>query len=168
MSKIHGMSQSRIYHIWENLIRRGSGKVHRKHYFDKGIHVCERWKDFLQFYQDMGEPPSSRHTIDRIDNTKGYYLDNCRWATMKEQSNNKAAAYKSTQIITIGPRSQCIRDWAIELGIEYYNIMTRIHRDNIPPKVAILLSKTILERNKSGRFGKRFCMRPRRRAGAYR
>ena len=155
------MSHSRIYTIWENLIRRGTGKVHKKHYFDKGIHVCERWKDFVQFYQDMGNPPSNLHSIDRINNSKGYFKENCRWATMKEQTRNKAPSYKSTQIITIGTKSQCIQDWVIEFGIKYHNVMTRIHRDKIPPKEALLLSKTLLERNKNGKFSKRFCIRPR-------
>jgi hypothetical protein len=82
-------------------------------YGAKGIQVCERWRDsFAAFYADMGPRPKGR-TLDRIDGTKGYSPENCRWATPAEQSRNSRLAV----MVTLGGKTQCLNDWFDELGI---------------------------------------------------
>lgn len=58
-------------------------------YLSQNIKCCERWDSFDNFYADMGPKPTEKHTLDRIDNTKGYEPTNCRWATWKEQHANR-------------------------------------------------------------------------------
>lgn len=89
----HGKSTTRLYCIWVNMRQRcGNPRTKQfKDYGGRGITVCDEWKDNFQAFYDwaMSHGYSDELTIDRIDNDKGYSPDNCRWATMKEQSKNK-------------------------------------------------------------------------------
>jgi hypothetical protein len=88
----HGMCEIPEYGIWANMIQRStnSNTPNYSDYGGRGITVCDRWlNSFEAFYEDMGPRPSPNHSIDREENDKGYYKDNCRWATPTEQANNK-------------------------------------------------------------------------------
>lgn len=93
-------------------------------YGGKGIEVCERWMDFSNFLSDMGERPEGT-TLDRIDGTKGYCPDNCRWADCVEQSNNRPGF---NRIIEFNGKSQSVSLWAKELGVSVALLFQRLNR----------------------------------------
>lgn len=94
INKTHGMTGTRLYSEWRNMINRCISKTekNKKHYLDKGITVCEEWKNnFEPFYKwAMDNGYKDDLTLDRINNKFGYFPENCRWATNKEQCDNRS------------------------------------------------------------------------------
>ena len=89
MSK-NGLINSKSYQTWASMKQRcnNPNNKHYKDYGGRGIGICKEWVQFINFYKDMGEPLDSM-SLDRIDNNKGYFKDNCRWATNIIQGRNQ-------------------------------------------------------------------------------
>ncbi len=80
-----------LYGRWKGMRQRCADPKYQKYayYGGRGIHVCERWRDFAAFVADMGCPPTRRHQLDRIDNDGNYEPANVRWALPVEQAHNR-------------------------------------------------------------------------------
>jgi hypothetical protein len=88
----HGLRKTSEYNSWHNAIARCENPKDKdyKDYGGRGIKICDRWKeDFRNFLEDMGEKPSPKYTLGRINNNGDYDPVNCRWETIKQQNRNK-------------------------------------------------------------------------------
>lgn len=95
-----------------------------KDYGGRGIGVSEKWLSFEGFLADMGQPPSELHTLDRINNDKGYCLENCRWATKKEQSRNR----KNNRLLRYKGQTKTVAEWAEIAGLTKECLGKRLKR----------------------------------------
>lgn len=93
-------------------------------YGGRGITVCERWLDFANFLADMGERTSKSLSLDRIDNSRGYEPENCRWADYKTQNRNT----RQNRLLTHDGKTQPVVIWAEQVGLSYHVLWKRLER----------------------------------------
>jgi hypothetical protein len=112
----HGMYGTKVYETWNGIVDRTTRpSCHRyADYGAKGITIHPEWLDFEAFYRDVGDPPSPRHSIDRIKNEKGYEPGNVRWATKKEQAMNR----RTTKFVEVNGQVMSLSDAAVVLGVD--------------------------------------------------
>lgn len=95
-------------------------------YGGRGITVCDRWQSFEAFHRDMGEPPSRRHTIERIDNDGNYEPGNCRWATKAEQARNTRRNVR----YEVNGRKYLMRELSERFNVPEVTIRVRLRAGN--------------------------------------
>lgn len=121
----HGMSRTPVNGVWRSMLQRCENPKDASYgnYGGRGITVCEEWHDFERFVADMGVRPKG-FSIDRIDNDRGYCKENCRWASTKQQLNNR----RNNRVVELEGRKQTIAEWAAEKGIDWHVLRGRIDR----------------------------------------
>ena len=131
-NKTHGKSHTRIYVEWQNMKQRCFDPKDKSYpdYGGRGISICPEWvgehgaKNFISWAYENGYKDDLQ--IDRIDNNGNYCPENCRWATKKEQANNR----RSNILITYNGKTQTLKQWCEELGLDYFSTRQRIRRNH--------------------------------------
>lgn len=131
----HGLRLHPLYTTWKGMRQRCNDSRSSSYalYGGRGITVCERWKSFASFLEDMGEKPSPDHTIERKNNNLGYSKDNCMWAASEIQANNK----RNNRIFTLGDKAMTLAQWAREIGVPRRTLALRMDKLGWTPERAL-------------------------------
>lgn len=126
--RTHGLSKDPFYKKWNDMIRRcyNPNEPAYRFYGALGIDVCEEWRDTPEIFIEWCKkthPGNESLSLDRIDGSKGYSPDNCRWSTQIEQVHN----LKNNRFITIDGETRCITEWCIIKGISAGTVYNKVH-----------------------------------------
>jgi len=113
------------YYVWMTMKSRCLTVTHAqyKNYGGRGITVCNEWLSFEFFFKDMEQRPSSLHSLDRIENDKGYFKTNCRWALKEVQDNNK----RTNVFIEFKGEKMTISQWAKKINLNVDTLWKRLN-----------------------------------------
>lgn len=128
-------SKTPTYYVWRSMRSRCLHPSNRsyKHYGGRGIKVCDRWlNNYDAFFEDMGECPKGL-SLERIDVNGDYSPENCRWATLKEQANNR----RNNTPITFNGETMNAAQWAEKLGIGKDTLYRRLNVYKLPLEIAL-------------------------------
>jgi hypothetical protein len=123
--KTHGMTNHPLHDVWRGIIGRCTNidDAAYDRYGGRGIRVCDRWLSIENFITDMSPRPAGT-SIDRIDNNGNYEPTNCRWATAKEQANNR----RSSRLLSFNGETKTLAEWSEKFGVNYQTILHRMDR----------------------------------------
>jgi hypothetical protein len=124
MFRTHGHCHTPTHEVWRAMKQRclNPKRLNFARYGGRGVSLCERWRDSYQaFLDDMGPRPSGL-TIERINNLDGYHPKNCRWATPREQANNR----RSNRILAYQGQIDTLANWARVVGLSARTIQKRL------------------------------------------
>ena len=118
------LSRHPLYNTWAAMKDRCTNKNHRNFdiYGGNGVRVCDRWMRFKNFLEDMGEKPSPRHTLDRIDSKGDYEPTNCRWADSFVQGQNTSRVKR----IEINGETKCLNEWCRYYQLNRSTVKSRV------------------------------------------
>ena len=122
----HHMSHLPEYRVWVGIKTRCYNKerLGYEDYGGRGITVCDKWlQDFKSFYEYVGNKPSQRHSLDRINNNGNYEPGNVRWATAKEQNSNK----RTSHLVEINGVTKTVTEWAKEYNLTKSLVYNRLN-----------------------------------------
>lgn len=127
LKSTHGQTDSRLYGVWQSMKARcyNAHSTHYDRYGGRGISLCDEWKNSFQTFSDWATQNGYRDglSIERIDNDGDYTPDNCRWATMKEQANNR----ESNVRIAYRGEEHTATEWAAIVHISAKTLFSRIY-----------------------------------------
>ena len=129
------MTGTRFYSIYRNMRLRCcmKNRDNHKYYYDKGVTICDRWLKLFKYFKDdmyesylkhVKEYGEKNTTIDRIDTNKGYYKENCRWATLQEQNDNRS----NTIYVYYGNSKYALPELCRIVNKDYYLVYKRLKR----------------------------------------
>lgn len=117
----------KLYNIWHSMKQRCNDPNTKfyKDYGGRGIKVCSEWENSFESFAKWSDENgySNGLEIDRIDNSKGYSPDNCKWSTDKEQANNR----RNSVYYTIDGETKTLAQWCETKGLPYYTIWQRLN-----------------------------------------
>lgn len=121
--------QSKVYKAWLHMVARCCNPNDKAYGRYGGrpsgpIKVCDRWRDFQTFHEDIGDPPTPSHTLGRIDNDGDYEPNNVRWETFTEQQNNKSTTIR----LTHDGVTRSLGEWAATMGASTRTLWARVNR----------------------------------------
>jgi len=131
----HGMSNTKIYRVWQGMKERCYSEKHKSfnYYGGRGITVCDEWMDkelgFIAFYEwSISNGYSEGLTLDRSDNEGNYEPSNCKWTTRLEQGSNM----RSNINILFNGEEKTLTEWSRELGIGRWSLKNRYDKGIFP------------------------------------
>jgi hypothetical protein len=124
-----GAELSPTYNSWRKMVERCNNPkdISYHNYGALGITVCDKWKKFAGFLEDMGERPEGA-SLDRINSSGPYRLENCRWSSRKVQANNK----RTNRLITYNGETKTMSEWSEITGVKVGTIWRRLEAQKSP------------------------------------
>lgn len=138
----HGMAGTRVHRIWKAMWTRCTNPNTPAYKTYQNRTPPVEWMDFATFYADLGDAPSSAHSIERINNNLPYSKENCHWALPFEQSRNT----KRNRLYSFNGETKCLADWADSAGINRGTLLSRLESGMV---FDLAITKPV--RNLSGR-----------------
>lgn len=122
----HGEGRTRLYRCWSGMKTRcrNPHQVRYEDYGGRGIDICDEWANSYLTFKEwaISNGYCEGKTIDRIDNEKGYFPENCRWATHKEQQRNK----RNNRLVTLNGETKPLSEWSEITGIRHGVLWQRV------------------------------------------